>query len=160
MFNLFKKTSNKPNEFVSVATGEIIPLALVKDEAFASGSLGDGIAIIPNEDDIVAPCDGEISMIFPTMHAFGIKNNDGIEVLIHIGIDTVNKKGIGFKKYVNEGTKVKAGDKIIRVNLYDLKNEGYDLSTIILFPNCDKKMNFIKDGYATKGKTIIAKYDN
>lgn len=114
--------------------------------------IGNGIAIIPNDDFIVAPCDGVVTMMFPTMHAFCIKNTDGVEVLVHAGIDTINKNGIGFRKYVEQGDKVNVGDKIIRMNSYDLKNEGYDLTTMILFPKFTKVKILKNNGFALKGK--------
>ena len=153
-----KKEVLNPNVFASVASGKIIPLATVKDEVFSTGMMGIGVAVVPDDDVIVAPCDGEITMLFPTMHAFGMKNKDGIEVLVHIGIDTVNKKGKGFKKFVDTGTKVKCGDKIIKMDSYGLKQEGYDLTTMMLFPDCQKEMEFTIEGYAKKGKTVVAKY--
>ena len=97
-------------------------------------------------------------MLFPTMHAFGIKNKDGVEILVHIGIDTVNKKGKGFKKFVDTGANVKCGDKIIKMDSYELKQEGYDLTTMMIFPDCQKEMELTTEGYATKGKTVVAKY--
>ena len=87
-----------------------------------------------------------------------MKNEEGVEILVHIGIDTVNKQGVGFKKFVDAGTTVHRGDKIIRMNSYDLKQEGYDLTTMMIFPGCEKKMSFTTDGYAKKGKTIVAEY--
>lgn len=153
-----KKEILDPNVFASVASGKIIPLANVKDEVFSAGMMGMGAAIVPDDDVIVAPCDGEITMLFPTMHAFGIMNKDGIEVLVHIGIDTVNRHGKGFKKFVDTGANVKCGDRIIKMDSYELKQEGYDLTTMMIFPDCQKEMKFTTEGYATKGKTVVAKY--
>ncbi len=160
MFNFFsKKDDVKSNEFVAAVSGEIIPLTAVKDEVFSKGMLGNGIAIIPNDDFIVASCDGVVTMMFPTKHAFSIKNVDGIEILVHIGIDTINNNGIGFKRYVEQGDIVKAGDKVIRMNTYDLKNEGYDLTTMMLFPGFEKIKLTKNNGFAIKGKTIFAYYN-
>ncbi len=159
MFKLFsKKEEVNPNDFTAVVSGEIIPLTAVNDEVFSKGMMGPGVAIIPDGDVVVAPCDGEITMLFPTMHAFGMKNVDGVEILVHIGIDTVNKQGVGFKKFVEAGTVVHRGDKIIRMNSYDLKQEGYDLTTMMIFPGCEKEMSFTTSGYAKNGKTAVAKY--
>ena len=121
--------------------------------------MGDGIAIIPDGDYIVAPCDGVIKMIYPTLHAFGIENNDGLEILVHIGIDTVNLKGEGFKKYVKEGQRVSLGDKVISVNNYQLKNNGIDLTTMMLFPNNKFPLKFVCKGKVKKAKTIVAMYE-
>ena len=158
MFKLFSKKEENTNDFADVVSGKIIPLTAVNDDVFSKGMMGTGVAIVPDDDVIVAPCDGEVTMLFPTMHAFGMKNEDGVEILVHIGIDTVNKQGVGFKKFVDAGTTVHRGDKIIRMNSYDLKQEGYDLTTMMLFPGCEKKMSFTTDGYAKKGKTIVAEY--
>ena len=159
MFELFKKHSEiNNNDFVAVASGEIIPLAKVRDDVFSKKMLGDGVAIKPSDDIIVSPCNGVITMLFPTLHAFGIKNDDNVEALVHIGLDTVNLKGKGFKCYVKQGDRVKAGDKIIKIDSYDLMNKGYDLTTMLLFPNPDKDFRFKTEGYASKGKTIITSY--
>lgn len=128
------------------------------DEKSMEDQMFYSLAKLPDDDVIVAPCDGEVTMLFPTIHAFGMKNEDGVEILVHIGIDTVNKQGVGFKKFVEAGTVVHRGDKIIRMNSYDLKQEGYDLTTMMIFPGCEKKMSFTTDGYAKKGKTVVAEY--
>ena len=120
--------------------------------------MGDGVAIIPSEDDIVAPCDGIVSMLYPTLHAFGITSADGLDILVHIGIDTVRLKGKGFRSFVKEGQKVRVGERIIKVDTYDMKNKGLDLTTMILFPDCSARMAMKREGYANKGKTIIATY--
>ena len=97
MFKLFSKKEENTNDFAAVVSGKIIPLTAVNDDVFSKGMMGTGVAIVPDDDVIVAPCDGEVTMLFPTMHAFGMKNEDGVEILVHIGIDTVNKQGVGFK---------------------------------------------------------------
>lgn len=155
MFNL-KKIAD--NEFVAVSSGTIIPIDTTKDEAFSSKALGDGVAIEIDSDYIVAPCNGKITMLYSTLHAFGITSNEGVNVLVHIGINTVNAKGKGFKKLKSEGDVVKAGDKIIKLDSYYLKNENYDLTTFELFPSCVKKMDIVRSGQAKAGKTIVAKY--
>ena len=94
--------------------GTVVPLADVKDEAFASGALGDGIAIEPTDGELVAPADGEISSTFETHHAVGMTTADGAELLMHIGIDTVKLGGKHFTYLVNEGDKVKKGQPLIR----------------------------------------------
>lgn len=157
MFKFNKYKLNK-GEYLAVASGEIIPLEIVKDEAFSSKALGDGVAIIPDDDYIVSPCNGIISMLYPTLHAFGVTCEDGTEILVHIGINTVNLKGKGFKKYVNNGSSVKAGEKIIGIDLYNLKNNYIDLTTMMLFSSNKKEIELMKSGYAKKGKTIVAKY--
>lgn len=117
--------------------GTVVPLADVKDEAFASGALGDGIAIEPTEGELVAPADGEISSTFETHHAVGMTTADGAELLMHIGIDTVKLGGKHFTYLVNEGDKVKKGQPLIRFELEAIKAEGYPVTTPLIVCNTD-----------------------
>ena len=117
--------------------GTVVPLADVKDEAFASGALGDGIAIEPNDGELVAPADGEISSTFETHHAVGMTTADGAELLMHIGIDTVKLGGKHFTYLVNEGDKVKKGQPLIRFELEAIKAEGYPVTTPLIVCNTD-----------------------
>lgn len=117
--------------------GTVVPLADVKDEAFASGVLGDGIAIEPSDGELVAPADGEISSTFETHHAVGMTTADGAELLMHIGIDTVKLGGKHFTYLVNEGDKVKKGQPLIRFDLEAIKAEGYPVTTPVIVCNTD-----------------------
>lgn len=117
--------------------GTVVPLAEVKDEAFASGALGDGIAIEPIDGELVAPADGEISSTFETHHAVGMTTADGAELLMHIGIDTVKLGGKYFTYLVNEGDKVKKGQPLIRFELEAIKAEGYPVTTPLIVCNTD-----------------------
>ena len=117
--------------------GTVVPLADVKDEAFASGALGDGIAIEPIDGELVAPADGEISSTFETHHAVGMTTADGAELLMHIGIDTVKLGGKHFTYLVNEGDKVKKGQPLIRFELEAIKAEGYPVTTPVIVCNTD-----------------------
>ena len=117
--------------------GTVVPLAEVKDEAFASGALGDGIAIEPTDGELVAPADGEISSTFETHHAVGMTTADGAELLMHIGIDTVKLGGKHFTYLVNEGDKVKKGQLLIRFELEAIKAEGYPVTTPLIVCNTD-----------------------
>ena len=117
--------------------GTVVPLADVKDEAFASGVLGDGIAIEPSDGELVAPADGEISSTFETHHAVGMTTADGAELLMHIGIDTVKLGGKHFTYLVNEGDKVKKGQPLIRFELEAIKAEGYPVTTPLIVCNTD-----------------------
>lgn len=117
--------------------GTVVPLADVKDEAFASGVLGDGIAIEPSDGELVAPADGEISSTFETHHAVGMTTADGAELLMHIGIDTVKLGGKHFTYLVNEGDKVKKGQPLIRFELEVIKAEGYPVTTPVIVCNTD-----------------------
>ena len=117
--------------------GTVVPLAEVKDEAFASGALGDGIAIEPIDGELVAPADGEISSTFETHHAVGMTTVDGAELLMHIGIDTVKLGGKHFTYLVSEGDKVKKGQPLIRFDLEAIKAEGYPVTTPLIVCNTD-----------------------
>ena len=118
--------------------GTVVPLAEVKDEAFASGALGDGIAIEPADGELVAPADGEISSTFDTHHAVGMTTADGAELLMHIGIDTVKLGGKHFTYLVNEGDKVKKGQPLIRFDLEAIRAEGYPTTTPLIVCNTDE----------------------
>ncbi len=118
--------------------GTVVPLAEVKDEAFSSGALGDGIAIEPSDGELVAPADGEISSTFDTHHAVGLTTDDGAELLMHIGIDTVKLSGKHFTYLVKEGDKVKKGQPLIRFELDAIKAEGYPVTTPLIVCNTDE----------------------
>lgn len=127
----------KEIEIGSPAVGQCIPMKDVPDPTFSEEMLGKGAAVIPSEGKIYAPIDGEITTLFPTLHAVGITSKDGLDLLIHIGIDTVNLKGEGFTPHVKEGDKVKKGDLLIEVDLEKIKEAGYNLSTPVIVCNTD-----------------------
>ena len=106
MLGFGKRKSVSPGNIAAVVSGQIIPIEKVKDEAFAKKMMGDGVAIVPSDDYIVSPCDGTVSMLYPTLHAFAVTSEDGMDILIHIGIDTVKLKGKGFRSFVKQGQKV------------------------------------------------------
>lgn len=116
-------------------TGTVIPLSEVKDEAFSSGALGQGAAIIPEEGKLYAPVDGVIAAFFPTGHAVGIQTADGIEILIHVGMDTVSLNGKGFEKKVNQGDSVKKGDLLLEFDLQAIADAGLSAVTPVLITN-------------------------
>ena len=118
--------------------GTVVPLAEVKDEAFASGALGDGSASEPTDGELVAPADGEISSTFETHHAVGMTTVDGAELLMHIGIDTVKLGGKHFTYLVNEGDKVRKGQPLIRFDIEAIKAEGYPVTTPLIVCNTDE----------------------
>ena len=130
-------TAAKDTVLSACLNGTVVPLAEVKDEAFASGALGDGIAIEPIDGELVAPADGEISSTFETHHAVGMTTVDGAELLMHIGIDTVKLGGKHFTYLVNEGDKVKKGQPLIRFELEAIKAEGYPVTTPLIVCNTD-----------------------
>lgn len=118
-------------------SGHVVPLSEVKDEAFSSGVLGKGVAIVPAEGKVYAPCDGEISTMFPTGHAVGITGDNRAEILIHIGMDTVKLDGKYFSPKVETGAKVKKGDLLVEFDMDKIKEAGYDVTTPVLVTNAD-----------------------
>lgn len=130
-----KEVENGKEEIKNVVAGTLIALQDVNDEAFSSGALGGGAAIIPQEGAIHSPVDGVVSMVYPTGHAIGITTKSGKEILIHIGIDTVKLEGEGFKSHIKNGMEVKKGDLLINVDLDLLKEKGYDTTVIIVILN-------------------------
>ena len=122
-------------QFKSVVAGRIVPLSQLDDEVFASGSLGHGVAIDPEADTITAPCDAKVTMVYPTGHAMGLTTANGQEILIHIGINTVNLKGRGFKTLVEHNQEVKAGQPLVQLDLPLIRQEGFDPTVIVLLIN-------------------------
>ncbi len=114
------------------AAGNVIPLSEMKDDAFASGSMGPGIAVIPDTGEVYAPDDGEIAMVFDTKHAIGMSTEKGIEILIHIGIDTVQLNGEGFRAHVKAGDHVHKGDLLISFEKDMISEKGYDTTIAVL----------------------------
>lgn len=148
MWNLFK--NKKKQAIGSPVQGRLIDLSSVKDEAFASKAMGDGFAIEPSSDIFVSPIDGTIAAVFPTGHAFGITNDD-MEIIIHIGIDTVELQGNGFHSYVNQGDQVKKGDPVVKADIASIKAKGYDVTTMVIFtdgkqPVVEKLNELVKEG--------------
>lgn len=149
-------TNNVPDEaIVAVSEGNLIPLEEVKDEVFSTKMMGDGVALKLASDFIVAPANGELTTVFPTGHAFGLTRTDGVELLVHIGIDTVNLKGEGFDVLAKQGDKVRAGQPIVKVDRDKLTAQGYDLTTItILTDTGGKDIHLQNQGYVKSG-TIL-----
>lgn len=133
MFKLFKK--KECHELVAPVTGKSIDLTQVPDAVFASKMMGEGIAFELESDTICAPCDGKITMLTNTLHAVGITADNGAEILIHIGLDTVNLNGQGFKALVHAQDKVKKGTPLIQLDLDFLKQQPYSLITPMVVTN-------------------------
>lgn len=123
--------------------GEVIDLMSVNDKTFASGALGDGFAVIPENNQIKSPVDGVIQSIFPTKHALGIKTKEGAEILIHIGIDTVNLNGKYFEAHVKNGDKVSKGDLLMDVDFQKIKESGYDPTVMVVVTNSAMFKNLV-----------------
>lgn len=125
----------KDEALLAPVSGKVIPLSEVRDEAFAGGILGQGAAVIPENGEICAPCDGVISVMYPTGHAVGIKSDIGAEILIHVGMDTVTLNGSCFDAKVKAGDHVKAGQLLVRANIEGIKKEGLDITTPVIVAN-------------------------
>ncbi|WP_391558625.1 beta-glucoside-specific PTS transporter subunit IIABC [Robertmurraya sp.] len=135
--------SLKNSVLTSPLKGDVVELNNVKDETFSSGVLGKGIAILPKEGRLFSPVKGKITTIFPTLHAIGITSEDGIEMLIHIGLDTVKLEGKYFKAKAKSGDQVNVGDLLIEFDIDGIKNEGYDLITPIIITNTNKYLDVL-----------------
>ncbi|PKE19002.1 PTS transporter subunit IIBC [Macrococcoides caseolyticum] len=140
----------------AVADGEVIDITSVNDPVFSQKMMGEGYAVKPESEEVVSPVDGEIISIFPTKHAIGIRTNDGIEVLVHMGIETVQMKQPASRVVVNDGQKVKAGDTLAYMDLVAVRAEGKDTTIIIVMTNSDKvdTLQLNKTGIVQKGETV------
>lgn len=128
---------------VAPINGTMIPLEQVKDEAFSKGVLGKGAAIIPEEGKVYAPVDGVVEMIFDTKHAIGLMGDNGVQVLIHVGIDTVELGGKYFETKVSQGDVIKAGQLLLEFNTKEIKAAGYDIVTPIIISNSDEYLDIL-----------------
>lgn len=156
MFGFLKKDL----KLVAPITGKTIDLSQVPDQVFAQKMAGDGVAIDTTGDTVVAPCDGELSLIFKTNHAFAMTLTNGIELLVHIGIDTVSLEGEGFERLIEPGVNVKAGDPIIKINRDFVSSKGLSLITPILITNVDsvKEINAVVGTDVVVGKDTVLTY--
>lgn len=138
--------------------GKIVPRESIPDETFASGVLGDGVGIEPETGEVAAPFDGEISSVTETRHAIGITGPGGMELLIHVGVDTVKMNGDGFTVLVSEGDKVGAGQKLMTFDISKIKAAGYSTTSAVLLTNSDdyKSCNVLKTGMTKQMEKIIA----
>ncbi|MDQ0360471.1 PTS sugar transporter subunit IIA [Breznakia pachnodae] len=132
---MLKMFNKKECILYSPINGEVIEIETVADKVFSSKMMGEGVGFILNEEFICAPCDGEISVIPSTLHAFGITAKNGAEILVHVGLDTVNLQGEGFKKLVNQGDLVKKGTPVLKVDLELMKRKKIDLTTPMVITN-------------------------
>lgn len=154
MFNLFNR--DKSISILAPMTGDIIEITQVEDEVFSEKMVGDGVAIEPREGIVVSPVQGRIVQIFPTKHALGIETVEGLEILIHIGLDTVELKGEGFKDYVKVGDEVKLGDKLLEVDLDFIRKSGRSTVSPIIITNMDIVKNIsTKIGNVNRGEDSI-----
>lgn len=115
--------------------GDVIALSAIEDVVFSSGAVGQGVAILPQSDDVVAPCSGKVTLVFPTKHAIGILSDDGVEVLIHIGMDTVELNGEGFEVFVDSGETIEYGQRLAKINRALITERGKSLVTPVVITN-------------------------
>ena len=151
------KPLNKKVIFSSAAEGEAVQLENIKDQAFSTGALGKGIGIIPSSNEVVSPLEGEVTVVFPTKHAIGLKTDSGIEVLIHIGVDTVELEGKYFETVVKEGDRVVPGQLLSKVDFSGIIEAGYDPTIIVIVANTPDYLDVIPtaSGAVTKDCEIF-----
>ena len=156
MFGFFKR-KEKENVIYSPCNGQIVPLTEVPDPVFSEKVLGDGFAVIPAEGKIYAPTDGEVTMVFDTLHAIGLTSSQGTELLIHIGLDTVTLAGEPFTAYITAGDKVKKGDLLMEVDLDKIKTAGLNCITPVLINNTDAydKISLQKEGDISLDEVVL-----
>lgn len=142
-------------ELQTVAAGEVIDLATVNDPVFSKKMMGDGFAVIPTTGEVVAPVTGKVVSIFPTKHAIGMETEEGAEVLIHMGIDTVQMDQPAFEILVTEGQTVEAGAKLAQMNLTEIKNEGKDITIMVVFTDGKVNEMILKHLGTTELRTVI-----
>lgn len=156
MFNKLKEKFGKPHANTIVigapVSGEAVPISDVSDATFAQEILGKGVAIKPSEGRIVSPVDGTVQTIFETGHAVSVVSDSGVEILIHVGLDTVKLKGQYFTKHTQSNAKVKKGDLLIEFDLSSIHSAGYDVITPVIICNSDAFTTF----RATTGRTVQA----
>ena len=157
MFGLFKKKKDKAHVLGAPAKGKAVSLKEVSDPTFSEGMLGEGVAVIPEEGKFYAPCDGEIGMVFDTLHAITMTTDQGAELLIHIGLDTVTLKGAPFTAHVAAGDHVKKGDLLLDADLEKIQEAGLHIITPVLVCNTDEynKISILKEGEVSPGEDVL-----
>ena len=156
MFSFFKKKEDGILIGAPIK-GKVVNITEVSDPTFSDCMLGKGIAIIPSDGNVYAPADGEISMLFDTLHAVSMVTTEGVELLIHVGLETVALKGEGFEAHIQNGDVVKKGDLLLTVDLEKLKEKGYNTITPVVVCNTDDYKDVLKvaDGEVEQGDEII-----
>ncbi len=144
-------------EILAPITGEVVPLTEVPDEVFAEGMAGDGGAIVPAESgEAVAPASGTLAKLFEGGHAFGISTEGGVEIIVHLGLDTIQMEGGGFEKLATEGERVEAGQPIVRVNLDAIREAGYEPVSPVVVANSDEhSVGNLKTGSIEAGEPMF-----
>ena len=153
MFKIFKK---RGFTVVAACDGRLMPITDVKDEVFSQKMLGDGYAIKPTDGKIYSPVAGTVTTVFPTKHAIGITTDNNLEILVHLGIDTVELKGEPFEVAVKQGDTVKQDDYLASMNTELITAENYDDTVIVVYTNMDviKSVSDVSAGDTTHGDTV------
>lgn len=139
LFKGKEKTSNNAVDVFNVTDGIVIPLSDVKDEVFSKEMLGKGVGVIPSGNGCVySPVTGEICTVFPTKHAIGIRTVEGVEILIHIGIDTVGLNGEYFDCFIKQGQSISKGDKLCDIDFTGISEKGYDTTIMVIVTNTNE----------------------
>lgn len=160
MLGMFRKNTDRVRTLAATQNGRTINMDSLPDPVFAEKMLGDGFAILPFDEKVAAPADGEIIDVQDSLHAYGLRTDDGVEILVHIGINTVALGGEGFLSHVKVGDRVKAGDIIAEANLSLIKEKGYEIYTITIITNMDAVKNLrTEDADTVRGKTPVMRYE-
>ena len=149
--------TNVKDTFVAPIAGEMYLITETPDETFSQKMMGDGVTIFPTSNTVVAPCDGTVKMIFPTKHAIGIESKEGVELLIHVGVDTVLLNGETFETFVNVNDEVKKGDKLLSFDLKYIQENAKSDATVLVFTNLgeERKLELTKLGIVKENEEII-----
>ncbi|MGH3086752.1 MAG: PTS sugar transporter subunit IIA [Rubrobacteraceae bacterium] len=144
-------------EILAPISGTVVPLSDVPDEVFAEGMAGDGAAIIPSESgEVLAPISGNLVKLFEGGHAFGIESDGGVELIVHIGLDTIEMRGEGFEKLAKQGERVEAGEPIVRFDLEKIRADGYDPITPVVVTNPEEHaVSGVAHGEVSAGKILF-----
>jgi glucose-specific phosphotransferase system IIA component len=144
-------------EVLAPVSGEAVPLGEVPDEVFAEGMAGEGGAIVPGASgEAVAPVSGALVKLFEGGHAFGIETDEGVELIVHVGLDTIEMRGEGFEKLASEGDRVEAGQPIVRFDLDGIKDSGYDPVTPVVVTNAeDHPVSNLRTGEVSAGDPLF-----
>ncbi len=155
---MFFKTKKKL-QLAATQNGECVEIDMVPDPVFSERLLGDGVAIIPEDDEVKSPVDGEVVQVFDTLHAYSIRSDDGLEILVHIGLNTVELGGEGFSPKVKSGDRVAKGEVLCLADLKLIREKGYDIYTPIVITNSDelKSLDILK-GKVVGGETTVMEY--
>lgn len=156
MFNFLKRTYT----LLAPMDGKVSDLSTIEDKVFSNKLLGEGVAIEPTNDIVVAPADGKLSLLFRTNHAFGMVLDNGVEILVHVGIDTVGLESEGFTPLAKEGDILKMGDPVIKIDRETIINKGYSLVTPIVITNIDivKEIEYNTNEFVKSGEGIVLTY--